>query len=74
MQGQPCTLFFLRNTLVRRENLLQGKLFDDITLIKPEYKYNKSRIDFYIETKTDKILLEVKGVTLEEDGIAMFPE
>jgi len=54
--------------------LLQNNLFYDIEYIKPEYKYNKSRIDFFIKTKTRKILLEVKGVTLEEDGIALFPD
>lgn len=54
--------------------ILQGDLFDDIEYIKPEYKYHNSRIDFFIKTKNKKILLEVKGVTLEEDGIAMFPD
>lgn len=47
---------------------------EDITLIKPEYKYKNSRIDFYIETIDKKILIEVKGVTLEENGVAMFPD
>ena len=54
--------------------LLQNNLFDDIEYIKPEYKYHNSRIDFFIKTKNKKILLEVKGVTLENDGIAMFPD
>ena len=49
-------------------------LFDDIEFIKPEYKYGKSRIDFYIETKNEKVLVEVKGVTLEEDGVVRFPD
>lgn len=51
--------------------------FPEITLIKPEYKYGTSRIDFYIEAgicQPRKILLEVKGVTLEENGIAKFPD
>ncbi len=50
------------------------KLIKDITYIKPEYKYGNSRFDFYIETKNEKILLEVKGVTLEENGVVMFPD
>ncbi len=50
------------------------KLIKDITYIKPEYKYGNSRFDFYIETGNEKILLEVKGVTLEEDGVVMFPD
>lgn len=48
--------------------------FEDITLIKPETQYKNSRFDFYIETKTRKIFVEVKGVTLEQSGIAMFPD
>ncbi|MBD5144494.1 MAG: DNA/RNA nuclease SfsA [Ruminococcus sp.] len=42
--------------------------------IKPEYSYGNSRFDFYIEQGGRKILLEVKGVTLEEDGAVMFPD
>ena len=41
---------------------------------RPEYRYGDSRIDFYIEAGERKILLEVKGVTLEEEGIARFPD
>ncbi len=49
-------------------------LFHDITFVKPEYKYGNSRFDIYVETKTDKIFIEVKGVTLENDGIVSFPD
>lgn len=49
-------------------------LFPDLILVKPEYKFGDSRIDLYLETPEDKILIEVKGVTLEEKGIAMFPD
>ncbi len=49
-------------------------LFENITMIKPEYKYGNSRFDFYIETIDKKIFVEVKGVTLEENGVAMFPD
>ncbi len=56
------------------EWLIKGKLFEDVTYIKPEYKYGNSRLDFYVETKNNKNLIEVKGVTLEENGIAMFPD
>ncbi|MBQ2891246.1 MAG: DNA/RNA nuclease SfsA [Clostridia bacterium] len=52
----------------------KGKFIKDITYIKPEYKYGNSRFDFYIETQNEKILLEVKGVTLEENGVVMFPD
>ena len=49
-------------------------LFEDIKLIKPEFKYGNSRFDIYIETETDKIFVEVKGVTLENDGVVRFPD
>lgn len=48
--------------------------FKDVTLIKPETTFGNSRFDFYIETKTDKIFVEIKGVTLEENGVVLFPD
>lgn len=42
--------------------------------IKPEYKYGDSRIDFYMEREGEKYLMEVKGCTLEVDGIGYFPD
>ncbi len=59
---------------VFHEWIQKGLLFDDIKIIKPEYRYNNSRFDFYIETADKDIFVEVKGVTLEEDGIVMFPD
>jgi sugar fermentation stimulation protein A len=59
---------------VFHEWLKEGKLFNDIKFIKPEFTYKNSRIDFYLETETDKILIEVKGATLEENNIAKFPD
>jgi len=59
---------------VVHEWILKGNLFTDVTLIKPETTYNKSRFDFYIETKNIKAFIEVKGVTLEDQGIVRFPD
>ena len=42
--------------------------------IKPEYKYGNSRVDFYMEKGNDTYLMEVKGCTLEIDGIGYFPD
>ena len=42
--------------------------------IKPEYKYGNSRVDFYMEKNGKKYLMEVKGCTLEIDGIGYFPD
>lgn len=50
------------------------QMFDDITYIKPECKYSNSRFDIYVESETDKIFVEVKGVTLENDGVVRFPD
>ncbi|MEG2770494.1 MAG: DNA/RNA nuclease SfsA, partial [Oscillospiraceae bacterium] len=52
----------------------EGNFLPDITLIKPETTFGNSRFDFYIETKTKKIFVEVKGVTLEENGTVRFPD
>ena len=43
-------------------------------LVKPEYTYGNSRIDFYMEKGDKKYLMEVKGCTLEIDGIGYFPD
>ena len=50
------------------------KSFDEIDYIKPEYKFENSRFDFYLEAKGKKIFMEVKGVTLEEHGVVRFPD
>lgn len=49
-------------------------MFENITLLKPEYTYGKHRVDFYLECDSRKILIEVKGCTLEIDGIGYFPD
>ena len=59
---------------VVHEWILKGNLLKEVTLIKPEKKYNNSRFDFYIETENRKIFIEVKGVTLESEGIVKFPD
>lgn len=52
-----------------------NQLFSNVTYVKPECRYGESRIDFYVETECGRrIFLEVKGVTLEEEGIARFPD
>lgn len=59
---------------VVHEWILAGNLFEDVTLIKPETTYKKSRFDFFIETKEKKIFIEVKGVTLEDNNVVRFPD
>ena len=50
---------------------LQAQNYD---VIIPEYTYGDSRIDFYMEKGKKKYLMEVKGCTLERDGIGYFPD
>lgn len=59
---------------VAEEWLKSGVLFSENAKIRREVTYKKSRFDFYIEDGEDKIFLEVKGVTLENSGIASFPD
>ncbi len=42
--------------------------------IVPEYTYGASRIDFYMERGKERYLMEVKGCTLEVDGVGYFPD
>ena len=42
--------------------------------VRPEYRYGESRIDFYMERGSEQYLMEVKGCTLELDGIGYFPD
>ena len=51
-----------------------GGFCDGVTLLKPESTYKNSRFDCYIETEKRKMFVEVKGVTLERDSVALFPD
>lgn len=55
-----------------RTSLIQG--FQGYS-VRPEFPYAKSRIDFMLEGCGEKVLLEVKNVTLCcEAGVACFPD
>ena len=56
------------------EWLKAGKLFPDLKLVRPETIFGSSRFDFYLETSQKKIFMEVKGCTLEQNGVVMFPD
>lgn len=57
------------------EWLQKEEYFKNIIKIKPEMTYGNSRFDFYVETNENRrIFIEVKGVTLEENGIVRFPD
>lgn len=59
---------------VFKEWIENSAYFGKIDFIKPECSYKNSRFDFYIECGERKIFVEVKGVTLEENGVLMFPD
>ena len=56
------------------EWLQDGNFFADMHLLKPEKTYKKSRFDFYAEYEDKKAFIEVKGVTLEMNGVVRFPD
>ncbi len=56
------------------EWLRSGGLFGEGASVRSEVRYRDSRFDFYIEQGERRIFLEVKGVTLEREGVAMFPD
>lgn len=50
------------------------ELLGGVDYLKPEYVFGSSRIDFYAEKSGEKYLIEVKGCTLEQDGVCLFPD
>ncbi|MBP0957741.1 MAG: DNA/RNA nuclease SfsA [Oscillospiraceae bacterium] len=50
------------------------KLFEGVTYVRPETTYGSSRFDFYIEAGERKMFMEVKGCTLEDNGVCRFPD
>ncbi|MCD8321702.1 MAG: DNA/RNA nuclease SfsA [Oscillospiraceae bacterium] len=55
------------------EFLRAGTLFSPDCAVRPELTWGDSRFDFGIYTPA-LALLEVKGVTLEQDGVVLFPD
>ncbi len=56
------------------EWLKKAELFSREAIIKREVKYSNSRFDFYVEDGERMSFIEVKGVTLENDGVVSFPD
>ena len=64
---------------VVKEALLDGAIklpgMPELAIVKGEHKFGDSRLDFYVESPDgNRGLIEVKGVTLEIDGAAKFPD
>ena len=51
-----------------------GHFRQDLLSIRPEFSYGSSRFDFRLETEAGVRFVEVKGVTLEENGAVYFPD
>ncbi|MBQ8287706.1 MAG: DNA/RNA nuclease SfsA [Clostridia bacterium] len=49
-------------------------LYEGCTFFRSEHRWGSSRFDFYLERPGERRLIEVKGVTLEEDGHTFFPD
>lgn len=56
------------------EWLRAGNLFSAGASVRPETVYGNSRFDFYVEEGENRAFIEVKGVTLEEEGVVRFPD
>ena len=56
------------------EWLPQSGLFSEDAKIRREVTFGASRFDFYVEDGDRRCFLEVKGVTLERDGVVLFPD
>lgn len=55
----------MNNKISEIENVIEGKR---------EVKYGNSRFDIFFKTEDTKGFMEVKGVTLEDNGICRFPD
>lgn len=51
-----------------------GSFQPGLTKLRRETTYGSSRFDFYWESSEKRGFVEVKGVTLEEDGVVRFPD
>lgn len=51
-----------------------GRFLPETEAVRQERVWEDSRLDFFVETRQGITLVEVKGVTLEEHGVAKFPD
>lgn len=76
-KGKPALLINMDSQApnsIAEEWIKKGNIFSSNASVKREVQFGSSRLDFYIEDNERKAFLEVKGVTLEKDGVAMFPD
>lgn len=73
-EGQWINIDSQASNKVAEEWIKKGGLFPNVKQLKREQKYGTSRFDFYAESSEEKWFIEVKGVTLNVNGTAMFPD
>ena len=56
------------------EYVRAGRFLREWSVIRPETTHGDSRFDFYLESPGHRLFAEVKGVTLEDDGVMRFPD
>lgn len=56
------------------EYVRAGRFLRGWSVIRPEMTHGDSRFDFYLESPGHRLFAEVKGVTLEDDGVMRFPD
>lgn len=59
---------------VFNEYVRAGRFLRGWSVIRPEMTHGDSRFDFYLESPGHRLFAEVKGVTLEDDGVMCFPD
>lgn len=71
------TLFNIDSQVPNRlagEWMQQGGLGVTVEQQKAEHRYGDARLDWFFQADGRPCLLEVKGVTLEQNGVARFPD
>ncbi len=56
------------------EYVREGRFLQPWEQVQPEKSHGDSRFDFYLQSGSRRVFVEVKGVTLEQDGIVRFPD
>ena len=51
-----------------------GNFRSDLKLLRPETTFGNSRFDYYWESSKSRGFVEIKGVTLEHNGVVRFPD
>lgn len=73
-QGALVNLDSQAPNIVAVEWIQNGGLGWKPTVLRREVQFHDARFDLYYERGTRRGFVEVKGVTLEQDGVALFPD